>query len=90
MNDKLRSALTELEAVKQAFPAKVEAMKAKLAAWVSANTGPENDDAAFTEALLELGIERLLALPYADENALEQVEDIFKKVAGRKPAPDTR
>jgi hypothetical protein len=30
MNYKLRCALVELEAVKQAFPAKVEAMKTKL------------------------------------------------------------
>ena len=51
MNDKLRSALAELEAVKKTFPAKVEAMKTKLAAWVAANTGPGNDDAAFTNAL---------------------------------------
>jgi hypothetical protein len=71
MNDKLRAALVELEAVKRAFPAKVEAMKTQLAAWVAANTGPGNDDAAFTNALLELGMERLLALPYADENAFE-------------------
>jgi hypothetical protein len=76
--------LVELEAVKRAFPAKVEAMKTKLAAWVAANTGPGNDAAAFTNALLELGIERLLELPYADENAFEQIEDIFKKVEGRK------
>jgi hypothetical protein len=36
MNYKLRCALVELEAVKQAFPAKVEAMKTKLGAWVAA------------------------------------------------------
>jgi hypothetical protein len=40
MNDKLRSALAELEAVTQAFPAKVEAMKTKLAAWVTAKHRP--------------------------------------------------
>ena len=85
MNDKLRAALTELEAVKQAFPAKVEAKKMKLAAWVVANTGPGNDDAAFTNALLELGIERLLELPY-DENAFEKIEEIFQRLAGRKRA----
>jgi hypothetical protein len=86
MNDKLRAALTELEAVKQAFPAKVEAKKMKLAAWVVANTGPGNEDAAFTNALLELGIERLLELPYADENAFEKIEEIFQRLAGRKRA----
>jgi hypothetical protein len=58
-------------------PAKVEATKTKLAAWVDASTGPGNDDAAFTDALLELGMERLLELPYADENAFEQLEEIF-------------
>jgi hypothetical protein len=89
MNDTLRSALAELEAVKRAFPAKVDAMKTKLAAWVDANTGPGNDDAAFTNALLELGVERLLELPYADENAFEQVEKIFKKIEARNRAnPD--
>jgi hypothetical protein len=68
--------------VKEAFPAKVEALKTKLAAWVVANTGPGNDDAAFTNALLELGMEWLLELAYADENAFEQIEDIFEKVEG--------
>ena len=43
MNDKLRSALAELESVERAFPGKVEAMKTKLSAWVIANTGPGND-----------------------------------------------
>jgi hypothetical protein len=90
MNYKLRRALVELEAVKQAFPDKVEAMKTKLAAWAAANTGPANDAAAFTNALLELGIERLLALPYSDENAFEQLEHIFTKVKGRKRACSSR
>jgi hypothetical protein len=80
MNDKLHSALAELEAVQRAFPAKVEAMKTQLVAWVDANTGPDNDAAAFTSALLELGIERLLEPPYADENAFDELKDIFKKV----------
>jgi hypothetical protein len=35
-------------------------------------------------------MERLLALPYSDENAFEQVEDIFKKVKGRKRACSSR
>jgi hypothetical protein len=86
MNDRVRSSLRELDAVQQAFPAKVEAMKMKLAAWVLSNTGPGNDDAAFTNALLELGIERLLKLPYSYENAFDQVEDTFKKVEARKRA----
>jgi hypothetical protein len=83
-DDRLRFALLELEAVKKAFPGKVEAIKTKLAAWVLANTGPGNDAAAFTYALLELGMERLLKLPYADENAVEQLAEIFDKVKARK------
>jgi hypothetical protein len=35
-------------------------------------------------------MERLLKLPYADENAFEEVEEIFRKVEGRsrKSPPD--
>jgi hypothetical protein len=84
MNNRQRAALRELEGVKQAFPAKVETLKTKLAAWGADNTGPGNDDAAFTHALLELGMERLLELPFADENAVEQIEDILRKAAGRR------
>ncbi|HXC11796.1 MAG TPA: hypothetical protein VNV39_03035 [Stellaceae bacterium] len=77
-DDKQRAALANLDAVARAFPAKVDAMKTRLAAWVAANTGPGNDDAAFTNALLELGMERLLEYPHADENAAEELENISK------------
>jgi hypothetical protein len=78
MNDKLHSALAQLEAVQHAFPVTVVAMKTKLVAWVDANTGPDNDAAVFTSALLELGIERLLKRPYANENAFENLK-IFSR-----------
>ena len=83
MNDKLRSAPADSDAVKEAFPGKVEAMKTKLAAWALTNTGPGNDDAAFTYALLELGIERLLQQPFSDENAFQELEEIINKVVAR-------
>jgi len=52
-DDKLRSALADLETVRRGFSAKVEAMRNKVAAWAGDNAHPPgNDDAAMTDALL--------------------------------------
>lgn len=87
-DDELRSALADLETVRRGFSAKVEAMRNKVAAWAADNARPPgNDDAAMTDALLEVAIERLLPV-YDETEASEFVEDIFKKVVRRKSAPD--
>jgi lysozyme family protein len=86
--DKQRAALADLETVRRGFSAKVEAMRSKVTAWAEDNARPPgNDDAAMTDALLEVAIERLLAVVSDKTEAFEFVEDVFKKVV-RKPAAD--